>query len=150
MAVFLSTGQAGAAADTAMQPAIGAWTWDGHFSNEAPISASTTFLSAANGSAVTATYGDVPPEKYHAVGLFGKTRNGAQIENLIDAFSGARRFHGASIANGTAYVNDDGTDRFEYRFRPDSTFDIRYFTTKAGSEHFVDSVHCHQDGSASP
>jgi len=151
-ALFLLTGEAGAGG-TAMQPMVGAWTCDGHFGNGAPISATASFVSAANGAAVTSTYDDVPPGKYHAVGLFGKTKKGEQIEYVIDALSGPRSFHGVPMTNGSngiVYVNDDGTDRFEYRFRPDSTFDIRYFATKAGSEHLVDSVHCHQKGSAAP
>ncbi len=135
-AMFQSAGKAGATDTPPLHLPVGSWTCDGHFANGAPISAIASFALAADGAAVTSTYDDVPPGKYHAVGLFGKTKKGEPIEYVIDAFSGTRSFHGAPMPNGSngiAYANDDGTDRFEYDFHPDSTFDIRYSVTKAGS-----------------
>ncbi len=143
-------GQTEGGAGAGMQPAVGSWMCSGTFASGTPISANATFTSVANGAAIVSTYDDVPPGQYHAAALFGMTAKGAQIESLIDASSGQRSFHGVPVAGGIDYVNDDGSDRFAYRFGADSTLDIEYVVIKAGMEHPVDSLHCVHKASAAP
>src|SRR3954471_3520204 len=73
----------------------GKWKCDGNFSNGKAISATMSFDETLNGAWLSASHDDLPPNGYHALGLWTAPAAGGIVAHIADNGGGMRKFTAA-------------------------------------------------------
>ena len=114
---------------------LGTWQCAGAFANGKPIESQMTFESVLGGKWISYRHDDRPPNRYAAIGLWGKGTSHPFEATIFDNFGGHRLFVSEGwIANALTLENaadpakrqrfifsmtDDGGLRMEYRVSRD-------------------------------
>jgi hypothetical protein len=127
---------------------VGPWTCAGTFaSNGKPIAATVTVVWDEPTASIMVRHDDLAPNRFHALEVWGKAKDGGFRASIADAYSGVRWLTSPGWTGGALdWTRAEGgapVERFRYSDVSAQGFEVEWFVFgKDGQPRLGDSLRC--------